>query len=228
MVLATYNIHRCIGRDGRLNVERIAAVLQELQADVIALQEVESQREGGLDIIDRFAHVTGMTGIAGPTILNESAHYGNALLTRYPVHALTHIDLSVARHEPRGALDAQLVGPRESIIRVLATHLGLWPNERRLQAQHLFERLSVHNVDISTLMGDLNEWFLWGRPLRRLHRYFSDTPAPATFPVRFPLFALDRIWVRPRSKLVSLGLHRSTLSRMASDHFPLRAVIDLK
>lgn len=227
MVLATYNIHRCIGRDGRLNVERIAAVLQELQADVIALQEVESQREGGLDIIDRLAHVTGTTGIAGPTILNERAHYGNALLTRYPVHALTHIDLSVAGHEPRGALDAQLVGPHESIIRVLATHLGLWPSERRLQAQHLFERLTVHNVDISTLMGDLNEWFLWGRPLRRLHRYFSRTPAPATFPARFPLFALDRIWVRPRSRLSSLGLHRSTLSRVASDHFPLRAVIDL-
>lgn len=228
MVLATYNIHRCIGLDGRLDAERITAVLRELRADVIALQEVESEREGGLGLIDRFAHATNTTGIAGSTILKENAHYGNALLTRYPVRALTQLDLSVARHEPRGALDVQLAGPDGKILRVIATHLGLLPGERRLQARRLLERLTQESTnDTSILMGDLNEWFLWGRPLRLLHRHFTKTPALATFPTRFPVFALDRIWVHPRAKLHSLALHRSALSRVASDHFPLRAVVDL-
>lgn len=226
MVLATYNIHRCIGRDG-LSAARIAQVLRELRADVIALQEVESRRDGGLNLVDHFAEVTDMTGIAGPTLLNETAHYGNALLTRYPVRAFAHVDLSVPGREPRGALDVRLSGPGDRILRVVATHFGLRPSERRFQAQRLLARLAEKNADISVLMGDLNEWFLWGRPLRRLRRHFSRTPAPATFPARFPLFALDRIWVQPRARLRSLGIHRTRLSRAASDHFPLRATVDV-
>ena len=225
MVFATYNIHRCIGRDGQ-NAARIAEVLKELQADVIALQEVETRREGGLDLVDDFARATGTTGIVGPTILKEDAHYGNALLTRYPVTTHEQIDLSVRGREPRGALDARLAGPSGKTVHVIATHLGLQPAERRIQTQRLLSRLAVKDADIVVLMGDLNEWFLWGEPLRRFRRYFSKTPAPATFPVRFPLFALDRIWVQPRARLRSLSVHRSHLSLIASDHFPLRATIE--
>jgi len=72
-------------------------------------------------------------------------------------------------------------------------------------------------------MGDLNEWFLWGRPLRYLQRHFKSGPAPATFPARFPLFALDRIWVEPRENLVSVKTVNNSLTRLASDHLPLVA-----
>lgn len=210
-----------------MNVARIGRVLLELRADVIALQEVETRRDGGLDLIEQFAEITKTTAVAGPTILNEAAHYGNALLTRYPVRAMVRVNLSVSGREPRGALDVQLSGPRRETVRVLATHLGLRPNERRSQVHCLAARLAESHTDLSVLMGDLNEWFLWGRPLRRLRRFFGTTPAPASFPVRFPLFALDRIWVQPRSKLRSLEIHRSALSRVASDHFPLRATLDV-
>jgi endonuclease/exonuclease/phosphatase family metal-dependent hydrolase len=76
------------------------------------------------------------------------------------------------------------------------------------------------------LLGDLNEWLLWGQPLRWLHAYFKETPAPATFPARFPLFALDRVWVRPRSALVHLAANASELARRASDHLPITAVLE--
>jgi endonuclease/exonuclease/phosphatase family metal-dependent hydrolase len=75
-------------------------------------------------------------------------------------------------------------------------------------------------------MGDLNEWFLWGRPLRWLHVQFRRTPAPATFPARLPVFALDRFWVRPRVLLDHLVVHSSPLARAASDHLPLVATLD--
>jgi endonuclease/exonuclease/phosphatase family metal-dependent hydrolase len=72
----------------------------------------------------------------------------------------------------------------------------------------------------------LNEWFLWGRPLRWLRKIFGKTPARPTFPAWFPIFALDRIWVHPVSALISLDVHKSPLARIASDHLPVKAVIE--
>jgi endonuclease/exonuclease/phosphatase family metal-dependent hydrolase len=76
-------------------------------------------------------------------------------------------------------------------------------------------------------MGDINEWFLWGRPLRWMHKHFEATPAPATFPSRLPLLALDRVWVKPRTLLRKLAVHSTPLARIASDHLPLTAELDL-
>ena len=78
------------------------------------------------------------------------------------------------------------------------------------------------------LMGDLNEWYLWGRPLRWLHSHFRERPmAPPTFPARRPVFALDRIWVAPAGSLRRLQRHTSPLARIASDHLPLVAEVEL-
>jgi len=73
------------------------------------------------------------------------------------------------------------------------------------------------------VMGDLNEWYLWGRPLRWLHAKFAVTRTPPTFPARRPMLKLDRIWAHPTSALQSLKAHRSALARVASDHLPLVA-----
>src|SRR5690606_7371943 len=108
LVVATYNIHRCVGTDGRLDESRVERVLRELDADIIALQEVETVADGGLDLLARFAHDTGMTAIAGSTMSRAEADYGNALLSRLPVRGSERHDISVARHEPRGAIDAVL------------------------------------------------------------------------------------------------------------------------
>lgn len=222
--LASYNTHGSVGQDGRHDPERTAQVINEFAADVVALQEVQS-RAGQLDALEYLAAQTGMSGIAGITMFREEGSYGNALLTRVPVLALRRIDLSFPRREPRGALDVTLEshgGP----LRVIATHLGLRPAERRHQIELLLARVDQQDDVPTALMGDLNEWFLWGRPLRRLHRHFGRTPAPATFPAHRPLFALDRMWLKPLGRLRRLAVHDSPLARRASDHLPLVAVVD--
>jgi len=199
-------------------------VLREIDADVIALQEVESHPGHALDTLAYLARATGSQPIAGTTMVREDAHYGNALLTRLVPEAVRHHDLSVPGREPRAALDVDLnLNGRQ--LQLIATHLGLRPAERRDQVRRLLPRFDVTDRDLVVLAGDLNEWFLWGRPLRMLHRLFPDTPHRRCWPAWAPLFALDRIWVRPRRALCRLATHRSALARVASDHLPLIADI---
>ena len=223
--IATYNIHAAIGRDGRFAPARIRDVLAELAADVVALQEVESHTSG-FDMMAWLAAETGMHAVAGPTLMRNDAHYGNVLLSRQPPATIARLDLSVAGREPRGAIDVR-VPVRSAALRVVATHLGLRPAERRWQIRRLLAALGEPGAATTVLLGDLNEWFLWGRPLRWLRRNFGPLPAPATFPAGWPLVALDRLWVHPRTALVDLRSHRSATARMASDHLPLVATLQL-
>lgn len=201
-------------------------MIRELDADIVALQEVESHH-GDLEVLELLAEHTGMRPLAGPTMLRPVGHFGNALLTRVPVLELRRLDLSVSAREPRGALDATL-DVRGRPLRVIATHLGLRPAERRRQIQVLLSALDPGIPGETVLMGDLNEWFMWGRPLRRLHAHFGETPAPRTFPAHRPLFALDRIWVKPLRCLRRIAVHDSPLAREASDHLPLLAELDVE
>ncbi len=223
MTFATYNIHQCTGWDGRYDPHRILGVLHELEADVIALQEVNSRDHHGLELLNWFAQETQLRAIAGPTLLRHAGHYGNAVLTRCNEQEIRRIDLSQPGREPRGAIDLD-IECEEDHLQVIATHLGLKPAERRIQVQRLLERCGTKHC---VLMGDLNEWFLWGRPLRWIHNLFGHAPALPTFPAMCPVFALDRIWIRPPGTLVRMDVHRSALARRASDHLPLKAIIDL-
>jgi len=224
LAVATYNVHRCVGRDGRYDPARTCSVIRELDADVVALQELEWQPEAALHLLDEFAQRTGYTPVAGPTLFRADGHYGNAVLTRLAVRRINRLDLTVPGREARGAIDVALE-TAVGAMRVLATHLGLRAGERRAQTQRLLAELEKRSMP-AVLMGDLNEWFLWGRPLRRLRAHFGKTPAPATFPARWPVLALDRIWVEPARMLRDVRAHRSALAQAASDHLPLRAVID--
>lgn len=222
--VATYNIHACIGRDGRFDPQRTAQVLGELDADVIALQEVEHHRVGDRDLLEFLAASSGYHAIAGPTLLRSERHYGNALLTRHPVAAVELLDLTAAHCEPRGAIEALLDWDGEP-IQIIATHLGLRPRERRTQLRRLLDRCAGASADYSILLGDLNEWLLWGRPLRWLRQQFADVPHVRTYPAGLPLFALDRIWVHPSAALRHIEPHVSPLARVASDHLPLRCLL---
>jgi endonuclease/exonuclease/phosphatase family metal-dependent hydrolase len=220
--LVSYNIHRCYGHAGFYDPGRIKAVLDTLDAHIFALQEVELlYLDPGL--LDRLCAGKPWQALHDITMSRTSGHYGNALLTSLPVLSIDRLDLSVTGREPRGALHV-LLDKHGQKLEVMATHLGLRPAERRAQIHALLQRLQASPGEHTrVLLGDLNEWFLWGRPLRWLHRHFSATPALRTFPARWPLFALDRIWVNPREKLEQLSVPRSPLIRSASDHLPLVA-----
>jgi endonuclease/exonuclease/phosphatase family metal-dependent hydrolase len=226
LTVATYNIHRCIGRDRKLRPDRIVQVLKELRADVVALQEVETLDDGGLDLLEHFTDETGLAAIAGTNIFRHGVRYGNALLTRLPVLTLTRPDLSYPGRERRGAIDV-LLDWSGTPLRVVATHLGLSGRERRWQLDHLLARFRSGNAAIDVLLGDINEWRRRGRAQRWLDAYFPTPPmAPATFPAFWPLLALDQIRVQPRCLLQDLSVHASPMARQASDHLPLIARIE--
>lgn len=213
-----------MGRDQRFDPQRILHVLREIEGDVIALQEVPLVDERGTEFLELARQATRLSAIAGPTLRQRSQHYGNALLTRFLVRAVRYVDLSVGEREPRGAIDADLEIAGQ-ILQVITTHLGLLPSERRRQIKRLLNLVQdrLHPV---ALLGDINEWFAWGRPLRWLHAHFGKPPAPLTFPSWYPLFALDRIWISQPSWIKSIEAHVSPLARIASDHLPVIALVE--
>ncbi len=227
LVVASYNVHRCIGRDRRHDPERVATVIRQLEADVVALQEVDAHYhiEHGVDQLAFLAAATGYVAVPGPVLRNHRGHYGNGLLIRHELVAVRHHDLSVRGRERRAALDVDLsVGGVR--LRIVAAHLGLGPRERQAQMRRLLALLRHAAGGPTVLLGDFNEWLDGAPLLRRVHARFGRTPGLRTFPSRFPVFALDRIWVEPRRALLELAVHRSVEARRASDHLPIRAVIN--
>jgi endonuclease/exonuclease/phosphatase family metal-dependent hydrolase len=224
--IATYNIHRTIGSDGRENPERIASILQELNADIIALQEVGYEAETPGNVLGYLADTLRAEVIEGVTLRDERGHYGNAVLSRLPLAGVSLHDISVPGREPRGAIELHL-RLNDTAVQIIATHLGLRPAERRYQIRRILALHESSAGEVQILLGDLNEWFLWGRPLRWLYRIFGRMTAPATFPATVPLFALDRIWIKPADAVVKLQVHNSMSSRQASDHLPLVAELEI-
>jgi endonuclease/exonuclease/phosphatase family metal-dependent hydrolase len=223
LTIATYNIHGARGTDGQFAPERIAEVVRETNADVVALQEVPMGGGGSMNVAAMLERATGFTAAAGATCSKRECRFGNVVLSRYPMTAIRNIDLSFGNREPRGALDTDL-DCHGHPLRVVATHLGLTLAERRHQVKRLLEAFDTANMAV-VLLGDLNEWFMWGSTLRWLKSHFQKAHALPTFPSRRPLLALDRIWIRPHQRLVHVKVHRSKLARLASDHLPLIAHI---
>ena len=224
--VASYNIHRAIGRDGREDASRIAQVLEEVDADIVALQEVGYARGTPGNVLEYLGERLNAQVVEGVTLQDERGHYGNAVLSRLPVASLSRHDISVPHREPRGALELTFhLGQAEILL--IATHLGLLPGERRYQIRKLLPLVDASPADVKILLGDLNEWFLWGRLLRWLRRDFGRVAAPRTFPAHRPWFALDRLWVKPTGAVQTLRAHRSEMARIASDHLPLVAELTI-
>lgn len=226
--VVTYNIHSCVGLDRRCDPARIAAVLQEIDADIVCLQEVDA-RNGArhADLAAYLGEATGRFVHLGAPSRERRGRFANAILTRFPSLAARAIDLAVGGYEPRGAIDVDLlIGSRK--LRVIATHFGLHAGERRLQANRLIAALGAAAAGDGApapavlLVGDLNEWRgRNGGGIRALDRCLGPSATPRTFPSWMPVLPLDRIYALGPAELRHLEVHRSPLARVASDHLPL-------
>lgn len=217
--VATYNVHRSIGTDGVHDVSRTAEVIRATGARVLALQEVENHSHDP----DALAHETGMTALSGPTMTNPDSNYGNLLLTDLEIESSQSVDLSWGQREPRGVIDARLRTPSGLQLRCLVTHLGLARRERFYQQRLLMTLLSGECDGPTLLLGDFNEWRPFAPTLRALNRLLGTSHARCSFPSRFPLLPLDRIWVSPSQTLQSVYTINTPLTRLASDHLPVVA-----
>ena len=227
MRVATYNVHACIGTDGRHDPDRIATVIAELDADIVALQEftypasvaLETRSPVVLTTLDTY------TCALGPTRQNITQCFGNALFTRHPIVDVHRIDLSMERREPRGAI-AATVNVRGELVHVLAAHLGLKVHERRFQVRQIVEYLDSVRNTFFVVLGDFNDWLPGRSVVHVLDHRLGRQPRPASFPVRWPIVALDRIWVHPTRALRRIVIHSTRTARVASDHFPVVAELE--
>src|SRR6056297_2753307 len=198
MRLLTYNIHGCVGTKFHFDPEAILAVLEEVDADVVALQEVHDDDERDRSFLRKLDRLDYKAIIYGQTMRNPKGRYGNVLMTKAEATNVERIDLSRGVWEPRGAIAARTEAGGMS-VEILATHLGLAGGERADQLRMLDECREERRADLEILMGDLNEWNPATRRSRYLREQFAPVRHPRTFPASFPLFRLDRIHIRPLS-----------------------------
>jgi len=228
--VASYNIHGCVGRDGVFAPERIARVIAEIDADVIALQEVVALSNGN-GVAGGALHLL-TRSFVGHSVWAPAYHgarhdFGNLLLSRWPIVTSAIVDLAIRRREPRNAIDARLAAPFGP-LQVIATHLGLRAGERRRQIDTLHQLVKESDGPWPTLLaGDLNAWFPYSDILRLMGRQMPLRPSVATFPTPRPFLALDRIMLRAPGSQMSVFRHHTEAAQIASDHFPVVADIDL-
>jgi endonuclease/exonuclease/phosphatase family metal-dependent hydrolase len=226
--VASYNIHKAVGADRRRDPARTAAVIGEIDADILALQEADMRFGDRTGILDLEALRRDLGLIPVPTKRLGGGHgfHGNLLLVKNAlIDAVHHLHLPGL--EPRGALitDLQIAGQP---LRVITAHLGLLPGSRIRQTLALMDKLSTLDDRPALLMGDLNEWRLdAGSSLQPLLDRFSSPAIARTYPARYPIFALDRMMACNQGELSDLMVHATRLSRIASDHLPIKARLRL-
>jgi endonuclease/exonuclease/phosphatase family metal-dependent hydrolase len=236
--IATYNVHKCRGMDGRVRPERVAGVLRELDADILALQEVLSI-EGG-------APEKNQARFLAEQLENYSWHfgenrrlrggaYGNVVLSRLPVRQERNYDLSCTGCERRGCLrvDVQLGG---GVLHVFNLHLGTGLVERREQARKLVSEEVLKVTDIAgprLVVGDFNEWTR-GLTSKLMAQHFQTIDfrqflrRRRTYPGLLPLLHLDNLYFDEGLALETFAVHRSRSALVASDHLPLVAEFRVK
>jgi endonuclease/exonuclease/phosphatase family metal-dependent hydrolase len=230
--VVTYNIHKCRGLDLKTSPMRIADVLRELDADVIALQEVVASNHGGReeDQARFIAEELGLELYLGENRLHRGGLYGNAVLTNFKVTDQKNFDISIPGRERRGCLHVDLELPDLTKIHIYNLHLGTAFLERRRQVMRLLDHgiLRREYPAPRVMLGDFNE-YTHGLTSRLMKSHFrsrdvrENLPRKRTYPGVFPLLHLDHIYYDHHLRLTDAFVHRTRTSLIASDHLPLVA-----
>jgi endonuclease/exonuclease/phosphatase family metal-dependent hydrolase len=230
--IATYNVHRCRGIDGRTRPERIAAVLRTIDADVIALQEVVGAGPKGRGHAEDLGAALGMGWVMSPARQLRGHQFGNAVLSRYPItHHLEH-DLSWKTCEPR-RMQRVDIAVDHFTLHLYNVHLGTAILERRHQAKRLATIVTDrHTLGPKLVLGDFNEW-LRGLATKMLSERLNSVDLRnyllrrRTYPGVFPILHLDHIYYTGRIEIMGVEVPRTRVSLVASDHLPLVADVKL-
>jgi endonuclease/exonuclease/phosphatase family metal-dependent hydrolase len=237
----TYNVHSCIGMDGKIDAERIARVIARANPDVVALQELDvgRARSYGLDQAHLIARYLEMEFHFHPALHLEEERYGDAILTHLPQRLVKAGPLpglsDKPQLEPRGALWVA-VDLHGQEIQIINTHLGLYPRERLAQVEALLGSEWLANAqcrDPLIVCGDFNA--LPSSPVcRQLSGRLNDVQIEArqqrpksTFSSRFPTLRIDHIYISPGIGVTGIEVPDWELARVASDHLPLIAELRL-
>jgi endonuclease/exonuclease/phosphatase family metal-dependent hydrolase len=224
--VATYNVHRWTGHNGRGRPDpaRACFVISELRADVIALQEV-LRPFGGEDPLELLADQLGLHVAFAATRTHRLGELGNAILSRWPIAGVFVLDLSYSRIERRLAMAAQLPYAG-GVLDIVATHLALGDRTRHRQVRSLLDHPRLQGAP-TLLLGDLNAWRRC-KATRALEDElaFHGQRWPLSFPAARPVLALDRIYSRG-IRILGVGAHTSAAARRASDHLPVVARVEL-
>jgi endonuclease/exonuclease/phosphatase family metal-dependent hydrolase len=238
--IVTYNVHRCVGTDGVEDPARIAHLLGGVEPDVVCLQEVvvAARDDGAPDQPAVIADALGMReGAVGLNCERRRGVYGNATFSRLTVEAHENLDLTLRLNIPRGGLYTRIALPSGRPLHLWNVHLGLGGHERPFQVRRVLAHLAevVRGNEPVLVLGDFNDWrnrlargALARSGFRSLGGDGRKDPGPATFPSRAPLGALDKVFAAGPVVLRSFHVGRTHLARVASDHLPVIADLEIR
>ena len=227
--VATYNIHRCRGMDRRVMPARIADVLRDIDADVVAMQEVVGAGPSGRDQAEEIGAALGMGWVMASVRHLRKHHFGNVVMSRFPIVHHSQYDLSWRTCESRACQRADLDLGGGRCLHIYNVHLGTAVLERRYQATRLASYVHDRRVEgPKVILGDFNEW-MRGLATRTLSSLFESVDLRThlqrrrTYPGLFPVLHLDHIYYEGLVEVRSVELPRNRKALMASDHLPLVA-----
>ena len=229
ITVLSYNIHHAAGVDKKLDLKRIAKIIREVKPDIVSLQEVENKtsRTGEVDQTAVLAKLCSMKHCFGPAIKFSGGHYGNAILSRFPIKKVKHSALP--GREARNLLEATLQLPGSQALSFLATHLDTTKRSQLKSLPIIAQRLKANAGKLMILAGDFNAVPQSSLIKTLLKDWNNATSGPGlqTFPVTAPKEQIDYIFYSksPQWRLIS---QRTLDEKVASDHLPILSILELR
>lgn len=231
LTVASYNIHKAVGSDGRLAPQRILDVLDEIGADVALLQEADTRlglRTSVLPepLLSARGWQTAPLGQQHHEGRAALGWHGNAILVRGDVRFAHSHRITLPSLEPRGAVLADVAvtgkGGGNDVLRLVGAHLCLSGLARTRQMHAIIDAVArAPGNPPELVMGDFNEWRRGGAALAALARHWREVALGPSFPARLPIGRLDRVFAHHALHIAEAAVHASPLARIASDHLPI-------